>query len=757
MTTPIPAQAQDIEIARGLVINELLATPNAGVPEFIEILNVGPEAVDLSGLLIEDARRKPGKITSSDSVWIDPGEFVVLTSDLSALELEFGSFRGWEVHPWPSLNNSGDDIRITLDGIQEDSVKYVASWLESGKSLERISPFAPASFRGNWASSSSDQGATPGLVNSLYVKDTVPPKILSAEFIAPFRINVAFSEPISPAGILSTQVLLDGIPVSGFELRAPFIDLEIVVTAIHLQLRVTGFLDFSGNELAEETIEIAQRAEPFDIAITEIMADPSSGTDGKKLPEFIELKNTVDYPLSLAGLQLRIGPLEIPDKVVFLKKRGVVLGRGEYAIIFSEPNPEWLSKPESMSSITRYDDPRDPQVSFIRIPSAGSSLGLKNSSGVLKIANYAGDIIEETIYSDTWHDDRFLSTRGRSLERIRIRLNDPVFLSWTTSRSASGVSLGFSNTASNESGRLAQSGDLRFNEIMYQPIAREEDGRADQTEYIEIINTSEWSINLNGLYLINTHVERMSKDSTRMSFRESSLEPNALALAFTVPRYIPDGDASAVAFLSDAFPGLEYSSSTIFLPLRTPLALSILGTSLSLFSSASVELDALTYSPEWHHFLVEDGAGSSLERIDPFGPSDWSSNWSTSVLESGGSPGSQNSVAISRPDAAIGMPVTIIPKTFSPNFDGFNDTAQISVNVGHLTGAIRIRILDLDGREVKHVVNAGLFVGTGDYYWDGSTDRGLPLASGIYIVLVEIANAASGKTSVFKVPVALLK
>jgi len=319
------------------------------------------------------------------------------------------------------------------------------------------------------------------------------------------------------------------------------------------------------------------------------------------------------------------------------------------------------------------------------------------------------------------------------------------------------VSLGFSNTASNESGRLAQSGDLRFNEIMYQPIAREEDGRADQTEYIEIINTSEWSINLNGLYLINTHVERMSKDSTRMSFRESSLEPNALALAFTVPRYIPDGDASAVAFLSDAFPGLEYSSSTIFLPLRTPLALSILGTSLSLFSSASVELDALTYSPEWHHFLVEDGAGSSLERIDPFGPSDWSSNWSTSVLESGGSPGSQNSVAISRPDAAIGMPVTIIPKTFSPNFDGFNDTAQISVNVGHLTGAIRIRILDLDGREVKHVVNAGLFVGTGDYYWDGSTDRGLPLASGIYIVLVEIANAASGKTSVFKVPVALLK
>ena len=167
MTTPIPAQAQDIEIARGLVINELLATPNAGVPEFIEILNVGPEAVDLSGLLIEDARRKPGKITSSDSVWIDPGEFVVLTSDLSALELEFGSFRGWEVRPWPSLNNSGDDIRITLDGVQEDSVKYVASWLESGKSLERISPFAPASFRGNWASSSSDQGATPGLENSL--------------------------------------------------------------------------------------------------------------------------------------------------------------------------------------------------------------------------------------------------------------------------------------------------------------------------------------------------------------------------------------------------------------------------------------------------------------------------------------------------------------------------------------------------------------------------------------------------------------
>ncbi|GMQ82906.1 MAG: hypothetical protein BMS9Abin05_2372 [Rhodothermia bacterium] len=751
---PGPVRGQDR--TEHIVINELLAAPRAGIPEFVEILNVGPDAVDLSGLLIEDARRKPGKIISSEQAWINAGEFAVLTSDLSALELEFGAFRAWELRPWPSLNNSGDDILITLNGLAQDSVLYKSSWIEPGKSLERISPFAPASFRGNWATSSSIQGATPGLPNSLFVEDSVPPHILSVEYISTFRINLALSEPINPEGLRATQILLDGIAVSGFDLLAPFIDLGITVSAKHRLLSITGFSDFSGNELATQTIEIAQRAEPSDIAITEIMADPSSWADGTSLPEFIEFKNTADYPLSLAGLQLSIGPYLSPGKVISLRKRGVVLGVSEYAVIYSEPTPEWLLNPELMSSIMRYDDSRDPLLPFFRIPVSGSSLGLKKGSDALRIEDSAGGVIEEINYSDTWHDDRFLSTKGQSLERIRISVNAPTHLSWTTSNTVSGVSLGYSNAAAARFGPPAKAGDLRFNEIMYQPIANEDDGRPDQPEYIEIINTSESPLNLNGLYLINTHIERMSQDSLRLAFRDMPLEPDGLALAFTVPRHIPDGDESAFAFLSDAFQGADIRPSTILLPLRTPLSLSNNGTSLSLFSAANIQLDALTYSPEWHHFLVTDGAGSSLERVDPYGPSDWGSNWSTSVLASGGSPGNENSVAISKSAPSIGTPVSIEPKTFSPNFDGTKDTTRISVNLEQMQGAIRIRIFDLDGREVRLLVDTGLFTGTGDFYWDGSGDSALALASGIYIVLVEIANASSGKTSTYKAPVALL-
>ena len=81
---------------------------------------------------------------------------------------------------------------------------------------------------------------------------------------------------------------------------------------------------------------------------------------------------------------------------------------------------------------------------------------------------------------------------------------------------------------------------------------------------------------------------------------------------------------------------------------------------------------------------------------------------------------------------------------------------RISIQVEHRLGAVRVRIFDLDGREVRRLINTELFVGEGQFYWDGSSDDGLPLASGIYIVLVEIADAMSRKTKSYKAPVAIL-
>ena len=751
------SDAQDYGNAIKIVINELFVAPRSGIPEFIELLNVGPNTVDLATLSVEDARRAPGTLTSSTEALLNPGEFVVLTIDLQALRQEFGAFSGWEVRPWPSLNNAGDNILISIDGMAQDSVSYESSWIEAGKSIERINPSAPASYSGNWAISSSNLGATPGLRNSQYVPDTIPPRVLSAEYISPTTIEIAFSEPISRESIARNLILLDNVAVTGMDFSAPFIDLRIVALTRHRYLTVSGLVDFSGNEAPTQSLEIAQRAEPHDLVITEIMANPSASASGTDLPEFVEVKNWANHPVSLTGLKLAIGPAADPDKEVSLRKRGVVLGVGEHAVVYSEPVQAWISDPATMSSLAQYDPTAFGQKSFFRIPVSGGSLGLNKGSDALRIEDSLLGVIEEIVYLDDWHDDRFLSTKGRSLERIRVTENDPLHLSWTTSVTDSGVSLGYSYAAlSSENGLTGIGGDLRFNEIMYQPVANDFDGRPNQPEYIEFINTSASALDLNGLYLIKTQNERMSQDSLRLAYRETRLEPGGLVLAFTVPRYIPDGDEFALQFLSDAFPQIDISASTILLPLRSSLSLSNAGASLTLFSAGNVQLDAVTYSPEWHHFLVADGAGLSLERVDPDGPSNSESNWSTSVRASGGSPGSQNSVTISRSLSANTTPVSIEPKTFSPNSDGVHDLTRISLQVEHRLGAVRVRIFDLDGREVRRLIDTELFVGEGQYYWDGSSDDGLPLASGIYIVLVEIADAMSRKTKSYKAPVAIL-
>ncbi len=153
-----------------LIINEVMYSPADNEPEWIELVNVSDDSINIKDWSVGDLLTTPTKnfITNSD-IFIKPDEFLVIAKDTS-----FNS-----AHPevtskvfftnFGTLGNSVDGIIVYdfRDGII-DSLLYRSSWGgRKGFSLERISFDEETNDSTNWTTSLDLSGSTPGEPNSI--------------------------------------------------------------------------------------------------------------------------------------------------------------------------------------------------------------------------------------------------------------------------------------------------------------------------------------------------------------------------------------------------------------------------------------------------------------------------------------------------------------------------------------------------------------------------------------------------------------
>lgn len=157
-----------------ILVSEVWSAPREGCPQFVELMNVGREAIDLAGFSIRDTRARPARL-AVDAFALAPGTTVAVTSDPAALLACVPGAPASRVvgvvGTWPTFNRSGGvvaDSVVVLDpfDIAADAVAYPAiSTALSGRSLERIDLFV-----GNgpavWRVSSSANGCSPASTNS---------------------------------------------------------------------------------------------------------------------------------------------------------------------------------------------------------------------------------------------------------------------------------------------------------------------------------------------------------------------------------------------------------------------------------------------------------------------------------------------------------------------------------------------------------------------------------------------------------------
>lgn len=262
-----------------------------------------------------------------------------------------------------------------------------------------------------------------------------------------------------------------------------------------------------------------------------------------------------------------------------------------------------------------------------------------------------------------------------------------------------------------------EANDLIINEILFNPYS----GGSD---FVEIYNRSTKVLNLGDLVIGNLEVgvdtttadvasDRLILPGEYAVFTES---PSDLQSRYTVQ------DANAL--IANDLPSFNDDAGNV--------------TIYRAGQTGAVIIDAFDYSEDFHHPLLDEQEGVSLERLHPGGTTQDPANWHSAAKSAGwATPTYQNSQFFE--NQAIGDGFFEIPETtISPDGDGYQDFLVINYKTDKPGYAAKVRIFDAEGRFIKSIANNELLATEGFLRWDGDTDDGTKARIGIYVLALEL-------------------
>ncbi|HEY6436494.1 MAG TPA: lamin tail domain-containing protein, partial [Ignavibacteriaceae bacterium] len=198
-----------------VLINEVMYNTDTGKPEWVELVNVSGDSINIQNWSISDVLTTPTKdFITNDDVILLPGEYIVVAKDTSFNSAYPGVKAKVFYSNFGSLGNTSDGVVIYdfRNGII-DSLFYRSSWGGAkGLSLERISFEEETNDSTNWTTSLNPNGSTPGEVNSIenvpdYLRDDM---VINEIMYDPDSDNCEFIEFLNLSG--------DSVNVGGWEI-----------------------------------------------------------------------------------------------------------------------------------------------------------------------------------------------------------------------------------------------------------------------------------------------------------------------------------------------------------------------------------------------------------------------------------------------------------------------------------------------------------------------------------------------------------
>ena len=259
-------------------------------------------------------------------------------------------------------------------------------------------------------------------------------------------------------------------------------------------------------------------------------------------------------------------------------------------------------------------------------------------------------------------------------------------------------------------------GDLVINEVLFNPFPEAKD-------FVEIYNKSDSEFPLKNLFLA-------SRDKNLELTQIYSLAGNK----YLIP---PKSYAVFTADTNGVFPYYTIKCNDCFQQVAKMPSYNNDDDYVVLLNENLDIIDELYYNEDWHHLLLKDVDGISLERMDVNSPTSDPNNWHSASTESGyATPGYENSQIILK---NIQKPkVTFSSESFSPNNDGFHDDYRIDIQTEKPGYVVNIWIFDASGRQIIQLAQNEILGTSDEMVWNGTDETGQRQLLGVYVALVEL-------------------
>ncbi|MFT5877459.1 MAG: hypothetical protein ACI8SA_001321 [Dokdonia sp.] len=779
-----------------VIINEIFAdpTPQIGLPnsEYIELTNTSNTPINLSNWEYADAS---SSVTIPNYI-LSPNSHVILCKEAdTALFAIYGSVLG--LSSWPSLNNSADFLGLRDPSSNlVDTVSYTSAWFQDGTksaggwSLERINPKAPCSDANNWRASTNANGGTPGQQNSIFnsQSDNRIPQVANFSIIGSDVIQLSFTKSIDSTLNSATNYAINNgrtiVAMASINLNTIRLTVSpnLVQNEIY-ELTISNLVDCYGNAMNDTTFNVAigRSPLPFEIVITEIYANPDPSNLQLPEAEFAEIYNTTTEPLSLNGLIFsdRSTDVSLPSEVLFpgeyaILTEDIVAAQfspfGRVVVLTSWPSLNNSTDLITLASATNIIDLvlySDTWHTDFDKKSGGWSLELINPDVTcLGGANWSSSIATNqatpgsinSIYDPNLSVDfSLVSASAISLNEIELVFSkwlDPNKVIPSNFTLTNGVNINatfidpdqpnlitLSVTPNLENGAkyevlalnmtdcsggsitdsvaivsLPSFQDILINEVLFNPYI-------GGTDFVEVYNTTNQSIDLKNWSLLYYN-----------SSGDSAYKPLTTSSYIILPQQfiVISEDSGNVQF--------EYPNSTRgnFLVTDLPTYSNSEG-SVTLLNQMGLMTDDFQYDEDMHFELISDPKGVTLERVNYKLGINSSNNWHSAASTAGfATPGFENSQFNTGSEGST--EVTISPKTFTPNNDGYTDVTSINYNFEASGFVATITVHNAQGQLIQTLLNNQSIEAKGSIIWNGTNERMELMPTGMYIVMFRIFN-----------------
>lgn len=328
--------------------------------------------------------------------------------------------------------------------------------------------------------------------------------------------------------------------------------------------------------------------------------------------------------------------------------------------------------------------------------------------------------------------------------------------------------------------RFPTSGEIVITEAMLRPIDDDYDGRPNQSQYLEIWNsTDEW------LWVSSLEYHLGWKENGGASWKETHCISCLTADDFKAHILPPHSFGMVFPEPIDSF--LDMSSTRIVnshpeLPLSTPFW-RVDGKTMGFRSTENHVVLAVRYgnrlpqimdsvrlSDVSHHPLLPSTRGIALERLATRPASTqenqpttsyldgWNPNhWVSSGHPSGGTPGQRNHTTIHQEDPQDNEWVQLSPDPFTPNQDGVDDILRIQYQLNAPDYLIDASIFTIQGVPLNYLSRGQLAGSHGVLYWKGWTSDGVLVPAGLYLLHVRAYGSTRAKPVSITIPVGVIR